>query len=285
MKVTEDRFKDRQFHNEGYLQSVSAEQKEYAEASACQRITENNRIIASFQTDRLMEEILDRNNLNKSYKKVKSNKGAGGIDGMGVDGLILYLRENRTELLHHLREGKCKPNPVRRVEIPKEEKGKVRKLGIPTVVDRMMQQAITQVLSSIYEKQFSENSFGFRPKRGAHDALKQCQQNVDDGYVYVVDMDLEKFFDTVSQSKLIEVLSRTIKDGRVISLIHKYLNAGVIRKGMFEKTEVGRPQGGPLSPLLSNIMLNELDKGSLNVGGTDMCAMRMTVRHECVVKL
>lgn len=106
MKVTEDRFKDRQFHNEGYLQSVSAEQKEYAEASACQRITENNRIIASFQTDRLMEEILDRNNLNKSYKKVKSNKGAGGIDGMGVDGLILYLRENRTELLHHLREGK-----------------------------------------------------------------------------------------------------------------------------------------------------------------------------------
>ena len=124
----------------------------------------------------------------------------------------------------------------------------------------MFRQAITQVLSSIYEKQFTENSYGFRPNRGAHDALKQCQTNVNDGYIYVVDMDLEKFFDTVCQSKLIEVLSRTIKDGRVISLIHKYLNAGVISRGMFEKTEVGMPQGVPLSPLLSNIMLNELDK-------------------------
>ena len=151
-------------------------------------------------------------------------------------------------------------NPVRRVEIPKETKGEVRKLGVPTVVDRVFQQAITQVVTPIYEKQFSEDSFGFRPNRGAHDALKQCQTNVNDGYVYVVDMDLEKFFDTVCQSKLIEVLSRTIKDRRVISLIHKYLNAGVISRGMFEKTEVGMPQGGPLSPLLSNIMLNELDK-------------------------
>ena len=128
------------------------------------------------------------------------------------------------------------------------------------MVDRVFQQAITQVLTPIYEKQFSENSYGFRPKRGAHGALKQCQQNVNDGYIYVVDMDLEKFFDTVCQSKLIEVLSRTIKDGRVISLIHKYLNAGVISNGIFEKTDLGMPQGGPLSPLLSNIMLNELDK-------------------------
>ena len=127
-------------------------------------------------------------------------------------------------------------------------------------MDRMVQQAITQELTPIYEEQFSENSFGFRPNRGAHDALRQCQRNVNDGYVYVVDMDLEKFFDTVCQSKLIEVLSRTIKDGRVISLIHKYLNAGVIANGMFERTETGMPQGGPLSPLLSNIMLNELDK-------------------------
>ena len=207
-----------------------------------------------------MEQILHKDNLNRAYKKVKSNKGAGGIDGMSVDELLGFLRDNQEQLVQKIKNGKYEPNPVRRVEIPKETKGEFRKLGVPTVVDRVIQQAITQVLSPIYEKQFSENSFGFRPNRGAHDALKQCQTNVNDGYVYVVDMDLEKFFDTVCQSKLVEVLSRTIKDGRVISLIHKYLNAGVISRGMFEKTEVGMPQGGPLSPLLSNIMLNELDK-------------------------
>lgn len=260
MNVTKDGFKDRQLHIEDYLQMVSAEQKEYAEVSAHQRIAENNDIITDFQTDNLMEQILHKDNLNKAYKKVKSNKGAGGVDGMSVDELLGFLRDNQKQLIQQIKDGKYKPNPVRRVEIPKETKGEFRKLGVPTVVDRVFQQAITQVLSPIYEKQFSENSFGFRPNRGAHDALKQCQTNVNDGYVYVVDMDLEKFFDTVSQSKLIEVLSRTIKDGRVISLIHKYLNAGVISRGMFEKTAVGMPQGGPLSPLLSNIMLNEMDK-------------------------
>ncbi len=260
MNVTNDGFKDRQLHIEDYLQRVSAEQKEYAEVSAHQRIAENNNIITDFQTDNLMEQILHRDNLNKAYKKVKSNKGAGGVDGMSVDELLGFLRDNQEQLTQQIKDGKYKPNPVRRVEIPKETKGEFRKLGVPTVVDRVFQQAITQVLSPIYEKQFSKNSFGFRPNRGAHDALKQCQTNVNDGYVYVVDMDLEKFFDTVCQSKLIEVLSRTIKDGRVISLIHKYLNAGVISGGIFEKTEVGMPQGGPLSPILSNIMLNELDK-------------------------
>ena len=260
MNVTKDGFKDRLLHIEDYLQMVSAEQKEYAEVSTHQRIAENNDIITDFQTDNLMEQILHKDNLNKAYKKVKSNKGAGGVDGMSVDELLGFLRDNQEHLIQKIRDGKYKPNPVRRVEIPKETKGEFRKLGVPTVVDRVFQQAITQVLSPIYEEQFSENSFGFRPNRGAHDALKQCQTNVNDGYVYVVDMDLEKFFDTVCQSKLIEVLSRTIKDGRVISLVHKYLNAGVISRGMFEKTEVGMPQGGPLSPLLSNIMLNELDK-------------------------
>ncbi len=260
MNVTNDRFKDRQLHIEGCLQMVSTESKEYAEVSACQRIAENNRIITDFQTDRLLERILQPANLNHAYKKVKSNKGAGGVDGMSVDELLPFLRDNQVRLIQQLKDGKYKPNPVRRVEIPKETKGEFRKLGVPTVVDRVFQQAVTQVLSPIYEEQFSGNSFGFRPKRGAHDALKQCQQNVNDGYVYVVDMDLEKFFDTVCQSKLIEVLSRTIKDGRVISLIHKYHNAGVISRGVFEKTETGMPQGGPLSPLLSNVMLNELDK-------------------------
>ena len=260
MNVTNDGFKDRQLHIEDYLQMVSAEQGEYAEVSAHQRITENNDIITDFQTDKLLEKILSNDNLNQAFKKVKSNKGAGGVDGMKVDELLSFLKNNGKQLKQQIMEGKYKPNPVRRVEIPKETKGEFRKLGVPTVVDRVFQQAITQVLSPIYEKQFSENSYGFRPCRSAHDALKQCQANVNDGYVYVVDMDLEKFFDTVCQSKLIEVLSRTIKDGRVISLIHKYLNAGVISRGVFEKTEVGMPQGGPLSPLLSNIMLNELDK-------------------------
>lgn len=260
MNVTEDKSKDRQLHNEGHLQMVSAEQKEYAEASACSRIAENTDIITDLQRAGLLEKILHRDNLNKAYKKVKSNKGSGGVDGMCVEELLTYLREHGKDLNQQILEGKYKPNPVRRVEIPKEEKGKYRKLGIPTVVDRVYQQAITQVLTPIFEKQFSENSFGFRPKRSAHDALKQCQRNANEGYVYVVDMDLEKFFDNVCQSKLIEVLSRTIKDGRVISLIHKYMNAGVVSKGLFEKTEVGVPQGGPLSPLLSNIMLNELDK-------------------------
>ena len=260
MNVTKDGFKDRQLHIEDYLQMVSAEQKEYAEVSAHQRIAENNDIITDFQTDKLMEKILSNDNLNKAFKKVKSNRGAGGVDGMNVDELLSFLRDNGTQLKQQLMDGKYKPNPVRRVEIPKETKGEFRKLGVPTVADRVFQQAITQVLTPIYEEQFSENSYGFRPCRGAHDALKQCQTNVNDGYVYVVDMDLEKFFDTVCQSKLIEVLSQTIKDGRVIALIHKYLNAGVISRGIFERTEVGMPQGGPLSPLLSNIMLNELDK-------------------------
>jgi len=266
MNDTKDGSKYRQLHIEDYLQMVSAEQKEYAEVYAHQRISENNAINTDFQTTGLLEKILDRGNLNEAYKRVKSNKGAGGVDGMSVDELLAFLRDNREQLIQQIENGKYKPNPVRRVEIPKEEKGKVRKLGIPTVVDRVIQQAITQVLAPIFEKQFSDYSFGFRPRRGAHDALKQCQQNVNDGYVYVVDMDLEKFFDTVCQSKLIELLSRTIKDGRVISLIHKYLNAGVVENGMFARTEIGMPQGGPLSPLLSNIMLNELDKEIANRG-------------------
>ncbi|MDD3413007.1 MAG: group II intron reverse transcriptase/maturase [Lachnospiraceae bacterium] len=260
MNVTESRFKNRQLHIEDYQQMVSAEQKEYAEVFDYGKITEKSGIITDYWTNNLLDLILRKDNLNKAYRKVKSNKGKGGIDGMQVDELLPFLRENQETLIQGIMDGKYKPNPVRRVEIPKETKGEFRKLGVPTVVDRVIQQAITQELTPIYEEQFSENSFGFRPKRGAHNALKQCQKNINDGYVYVVDMDLEKFFDTVCQSKLIEVLGRTIKDGRLISLIHKYLNAGAIAKGMFEKSEIGMPQGGPLSPLLSNVMLNELDK-------------------------
>ena len=266
MTVTKRETKCRQLHrnldeeNEGYSQKVSAEQKGYVGAYDSLRITENNIINANLSQERLLEQILDRSNLNNAFKKVKSNKGAGGVDGMKVDDLLQYFRDSKAELIQTILDGKYRPNPVRRVEIPKEGKGKVRKLGIPTVVDRVIQQAITQVLSPIFEKQFSNNSFGFRPKRSAHGAIKKCIENANNGHRYVVDMDLEKYFDTVNQSKLIEILSRTIKDGRVISLIHKYLRAGVIERHSFKETEIGVPQGGPLSPLLSNIMLNELDK-------------------------
>ena len=259
MNVTQNENKHRKLHKEDCLQNVPAEQGGYAEVGASFGITENNVTNADSMTDGLLEKILDRNNLNIAFKKVKSNKGAGGIDEMNVDELLPYLKENNQSLVQSIRNGKYHPKPVRRVEIPKEEKGKVRKLGIPTVVDRVVQQAIAQVLTPIFEKQFSDNSFGFRPKRSAHDAIRRCQRFVDEGYKYVVDMDLEKYFDTVNQSKLVEVLSRTIKDGRVISLIHKYLNAGVVVQHKFEDTPIGVPQGGPLSPLLSNIMLNELD--------------------------
>jgi group II intron reverse transcriptase/maturase len=207
----------------------------------------------------MLEQILSPFNLNQAYKRVKSNKGSGGVDKMEVESLLDYLVYHKEELIQSILDGTYRPNPVRRVEIPKEN-GKMRMLGIPTVVDRVVQQAITQVLSPIYEKQFSPNSYGFRPKRSAHEALNKCKDHITDGYKYAVDMDLEKFFDTVNQSKLIEILSRTIKDGRVISLIHKYLHAGVVVRSKFETTQVGVPQGGPLSPLLSNIMLNELDK-------------------------
>ena len=258
--ATKDGFEHRQLHIEDYLLMVTAEQGEQAEVCDRQRIAGDDDAITDEWTNNLLELIIRTGNLNKAYRRVKRNKGSAGIDRMQADELLPYLEEHGEELIQQLREGKYKPNPVRLVEIPKEEKGKVRKLGIPTVVDRMVQQAIAQELTPLYEVQFSDNSFGFRPGRGQHDALKRCQQLVNEGYAFVVSMDLAAYFDTVNHSKLIEVLSRTVKDGRVISLIHKYLNAGVMEDGGFHSTEEGVPQGGPLSPLLGNVMLNELDK-------------------------
>lgn len=222
-------------------------------------ITENNLTEVHFTQDRLLERILAPANLNAAYKRVVTNKGSGGVDGLCTDGLLSWLRIHKEELLSSLQDGTYRPNPVRRVEIPKDG-GKKRPLGIPTVVDRLVQQSIAQVLSPIYERIFSDDSYGFRPGRSCHGALLKAQSHVNSGYKYAVDLDLEKFFDTVSHSRLIELLSRRIKDGRVISLIHKYLLAGVMVDHGYEDTLMGVPQGGPLSPLLSNIMLDELDK-------------------------
>src|SRR5574344_2090468 len=236
-----------------------AEPEGYVGGQTFMWITENNVTNVDRPQHGLLEEILSPDNLNKAYRRVKGNKGAGGVNKMETDDLLSYLSSHKEALLESILSGKYRPNPVRRVEIPKDN-GKKRLLGIPTVVDRVIQQAITQVLSPIYERQFSETSYGFRPRRSAHQALRKCQEFIDEGYIYAIDMDLEKFFDTVNQSKLVEILSRTIKDSRVISLIHKYLTSGIMDKGLWHASEEGTPQGGPLSPLLSNIMLNELDK-------------------------
>lgn len=235
------------------------ESEKYEGVQTYMWMVEDNIVEVPFDREHLLEVILSPENLNKAYKAVVRNKGCGGIDKMSCEDLLPWLKANKDELICSLLDGTYRPNPVRRVEIPKDN-GKMRQLGIPTVADRLVQQAINQALTPIYERQFSRNSFGFRPRKGCLDALRRAQKIVDEGYKYVVDLDLERFFDTVSHSKLIEILSRTIKDGRVVSLIHKYLRSGVINKGMFEMSEEGTPQGGPLSPLLSNIMLNELDR-------------------------
>lgn len=260
MNVTEVERKESTKHccGNGCLQMDSAEHEKYAGALIDMRITENNTANADRQAGGLLEEIVSSENLNRAYKRVKRNKGAGGVDGMGVDELLQYLKDNGDEIRESIVAGTYQPQPVRRVEIPKDN-GKKRKLGIPTAVDRVIQQAIAQVLTPIYEPKFAETSYGFRPKRSAHDALKKCRKYLEQGKVWTVDMDLEKFFDTVNQSKLMEILARDIKDGRVLSLIHKYLRAGAVWCGKFEDTEMGVPQGGPLSPLCANIMLNELD--------------------------
>jgi group II intron reverse transcriptase/maturase len=207
----------------------------------------------------LLERILSRENLNAAYKQVKRNKGSHGIDGMKVDELLPYLKENGDKLIEGLKAGTYRPKPVRRVEIPKSDGG-VRLLGIPTVVDRMLQQAIAQILTPIFDPEFSDSSFGFRPGRSAHQAIKRAQGYMNEGYDWVVDIDLAKYFDTVNHDKLMALVARKVKDKRVLKLVREYLKAGVMINGVVIDTEDGCPQGGPLSPLLSNIMLDEMDK-------------------------
>lgn len=222
-------------------------------------IKDEELVEVQLRENNLLELILSPVNLNAAYRQVVRNGGAGGVDKMETSELLPYLKLHRDELIDKLRNGKYRPNPVKRVEIPKDN-GKTSPLGIPTVVDRFVQQAISQILIPLYEPQFSDNSFGFRPHCSAHDALRRVQEYADQGYRYCIRLDLENFFDSVNHSKLVEVLSRTVKDGRVVSLIHKYLNAGVLVSHKCEETIDGVPQGGPLSPILSNILLNELDK-------------------------
>lgn len=209
--------------------------------------------------ENLLERILERDNLNRAYLKVKKNGGSAGIDGMTVEEMLPYLKENREELVEAIRSGRYKPKAVRRVEIPKPDGGK-RMLGVPTVIDRMIQQAIVQVLQPMYEPLFSESSYGFRPKRSAQQAMKQALEYYNEGYTQVVDLDLAKYFDTVNHEILIGMLREQIKDERVISLIRKYLKSGVMINGLISPTREGTPQGGNLSPLLSNIYLTAFDK-------------------------
>ena len=207
----------------------------------------------------MLEKILSDENIKTAYKRVYANKGAGGVDGVTVGELEEYLKANWNSIKQQIRERKYKPQPVLRVEIPKPNGG-VRKLGIPTVIDRVIEQAITQVLTPIFEPIFSDNSYGFRPHRRCEQAIVKLLEYFNDGYVWIVDIDLEKFFDNVPQDKLMSYVGRVIHDGDTESLIRKYLKAGVMVQGRYEETNVGTPQGGNLSPLLSNIMLNELDR-------------------------
>lgn len=206
----------------------------------------------------LLEKVLSKENLNNAYKQVYKNKGASGVDGVTVEELFMYIKEHKEEILYKIRNRKYKPQPVRRVYIPKEN-GKMRKLGIPSVIDRVIQQAIVQVLTPMYEEIFSNNSYGFRPNRCCEQAIIKALECFNDGYDWVVDIDLQSFFDEVNQDKLIGIIRRTVKDGDLVSLIRKFLQSGVMEKGVIQETKKGTPQGGNLSPLLSNIMLNELD--------------------------
>lgn len=248
-------------NREGCLQRDSVEREGYAGAQ--NTITQESKERGGARD--LLESILERDNLNRAYKQVKRNHGAPGIDGMTVEDALSWIRENRDGLLQSIREGHYKPSPVRRKEIPKPDGG-VRKLGIPTVIDRVIQQAIAQKLQPIFEPLFSDGSYGYRPKRSAQQAIRKVKEYADQGYGYAVEIDLSKYFDTLNHELLLNLLRRHIQDKRVILLIKKYLKSGVMEGGVFSKTEEGSPQGGPLSPLLANIYLNEFDQEMENRG-------------------
>jgi RNA-directed DNA polymerase len=208
----------------------------------------------------MLKQLLSRENLLEALKRVEANKGSHGVDGMSVKSLREHIKQNWQTIRQAIEEGTYQPSPVRRVEIPKPTGGGVRMLGIPTVTDRMLQQAIAQVLTPLFDPQFSEHSYGFRPKRRGHDAVRKARVFMKEGYRFVVDLDLEKFFDPVNHDRLMMKISEKVKDKKVLLLIRKYLQSGVMENRLVKPTSEGAPQGGPLSPLLSNVVLDELDK-------------------------
>jgi len=250
-KTDKSAYTELYYQQEGEAQKVDNERIESSIAESKAQDPTRNEII--------MEEILGRENLIKALKRVKKNKGSPGIDGMKVDQLPRYLKENWLEIRTQLLEGNYKPQPIKRVEIPKPGGG-VRKLGIPTAMDRFIQQAVMQVLEKQWDATFSEYSYGFRPNRSAHQAVAQAQRYIAEGYNIVVDIDLEKFFDKVNHDILMGRIAKRVKDKPVLKLIRSFLNAGVMQQGLVSATEEGMPQGSPLSPLMSNLLLDELDK-------------------------
>ena len=211
-------------------------------------------------TNRLMEEVCERENLIEALQRVKANKGSAGVDGMTVGEFTDYLKRHWPAIQEQLLSGTYEPKPVRRVEIPKPDGGGVRKLGIPTVLDRFIQQAVMQVLQRRWDGTFSDHSYGFRPGRSAHQAVAKAQQYIAAGHTWVVDFDLEKFFDRVNHDKLMGQIAKRVEDKRLLKLIRAFLNAGVMEDGLVSPSVEGTPQGGPLSPLLSNLVLDELDR-------------------------
>ncbi len=256
-------------NNEGSPQDKGEEPRDTTGTLSGPSASESGQDDSERKAERLLEAIVGRENLNLAYKRVKANGGSHGVDGMMVEELLPYLKQHGTALRQSILEGVYNPQAVRRVEIAKPDGG-TRQLGIPTVVDRLIQQAIAQKLNRVFDKGFSANSYGFRPGISAHMAIQAARKHIEAGGHYVVDLDLEKFFDRVNHDKLMSLAARKVKDKRVLRLIRKYLESGVLVNGIKVKNEEGTPQGGPLSPLLANIMLDELDK-ELESRGHNFC--------------
>jgi len=259
LRYSTDTQRKQKTSNEGCPAKNRVEPEGMQGAPSVPAASEDGRNDGNEYSSNLLEKIVDRNNLNQAYKRVKANRGSHGVDGMKVDELLPFLKAHGAAIRQALLEGNYVPAPVRRKEIPKPGGG-IRLLGIPTVLDRMIQQAITQVLTPIFDPGFSENSYGFRPGRSAKEAVIKARDYIEGGYKWVVDIDLARYFDTVNHDKLMSLVARKVKDKRVLKLIRAYLASGVMINGVVIDTEEGCPQGGPLSPLLSNIMLDELDK-------------------------